>query len=97
MHARVAKMSVKSGSLDRMLLVVRQSIVPAILRQPGCSSVLCMSNRQTNEILLQSLWESEADLRATGREEVLQELISKVITLLRGVPAIEHYEVKEMS
>ena len=97
MHARVAKMPVEPGSLDRVLRVVQHSIIPEILRQPGCNAVLCMSNRQTNEVLLQSLWESEADLRASARAEVLQELIGKVITLLRGVPAIEHYEVHETS
>jgi quinol monooxygenase YgiN len=56
-----------------------------------------MSNRQTNEVLLQSLWESEAHLLASARAEVLQELVSKVITQLRGVPVIEHYEVNEIS
>jgi quinol monooxygenase YgiN len=84
MHARVAKMPAKPRSLDRVLPIVRQSLIPEIQRQPGCNSVLCMSNRQTNEVLLESLWESEADLRASARAEVLQELISKVITQLRG-------------
>lgn len=97
MHARVAKMSVKPGSLDSVLLVVRQSIIPEILRQTGCSSVLCMSNRQTNVVLLESLWESEADLRASARAEVLQQLIGKVITQLRGAPVVEQYEVNEIS
>jgi quinol monooxygenase YgiN len=97
MHARVAKMPVQPGSMDRVLLVVQHSIIPEILRQPGCNAVLCMSNRQTNEVLLQSLWESEAHLLASARAEVLQELVSKVITQLRGVPVIEHYEVNEIS
>lgn len=97
MHARVAKMSVKPGSLDSVLLVVRQSIIPEILRQTCCNSVLCMSNRQTNVVLLESLWESEADLRASARAEVLQQLIGKVITQLRGAPVVEQYEVNEIS
>ena len=97
MHARVAKLPVEPGNLDRVLKVVHHSIIPEILRQPGCNAVLCMSNRQTNEVLLESLWESEAHLLASARAEVLQELVSKVITQLRGVPAIEHYEVNAIS
>ena len=97
MHARLVKMPVEPGSLDRVLQVVRDSIIPEILRQPGCNAVLCMSNRQTNEVLLESLWESEEHLLASARAEVLQALVSKVITQLRGVPAIEYYEVNEIS
>ena len=90
-------MRVKPERLDEMLRLMRQQIMPVIERQPGFYALTFKSNHQTGQIIVETLWESEEALRASERAEVIQEQVSKVITLLLGPPVFEHYQVDIMS
>lgn len=90
MYARPGKMRVKPERLDEMLRVMRQYVMPLIQRQPGFNAIVVMSNHQTGQIVVETLWESE-------RPEVIQEQVSKVISFLLGPPVFESYEIDMMS
>lgn len=97
MHARVGRMRVKPERLDEMLRPMRQYVTPTIQRQAGFNAILIMSNHQTGQIVVETLWENEEALQASGRPEVIQDQLSKVITFLLGPPVFEDYEVDMMS
>ena len=67
MHARVTKVTWPQGEkvegLDDVIQAVRDQIVPFAQQLQGFKGFLGLS--RDGEIILQSLWETEADLQAT--------------------------------
>jgi quinol monooxygenase YgiN len=96
-HARVITHRVREGNLDRVIQVITQSIAPAAHRQPGFLAFVLMSDRDAGTVVSTSYWNTEVDMLASENAAYLQDQISSLITLLRGPPVIEHYEVDLMS
>ena len=67
MYARVTRITWPQGKkvegMDEVIQVVRNQIVPFAQRLQGFKGFLGLS--RAGEIILQSLWETEADLQAT--------------------------------
>ena len=67
MHARVMRVTWPEGEkvegMDGVIQVVRDQIVPFAQQLQGFKGFLGLL--RTGEIILQSLWETEADLQAT--------------------------------
>ena len=59
----MADINIKVEGMDEVIQVVRNQIVPFALRLQGFKGFLGLS--RAGEIILQSLWETEADLQAT--------------------------------
>lgn len=97
MHARALTLRVREGNLDRVLYILKDVVIPAAERQEGFAAFIVMSDQEANRVVGTSLWETEADMLASERAEYFQEQISRVISLLRGPPQIEHYQVVALS
>ena len=94
MHARSETLYTRSDRFDHVLRLMRDSVAPAAQREPGCSGMLIMNDRQAGRIVGITLWESEADMLASAKREYLQEQVSRVITYLRRPPEFEEYEIE---
>jgi quinol monooxygenase YgiN len=97
MHARVITHRAREGNLDRVIQIIRENIAPAARRQPGFFAFVVMSDPDTGIVVSTSYWNTEADMLASENAEYLQEQIGRLITLLRGPPAIKRYGVDLMS
>ena len=94
MHARSGTVYPRSGHFDHVLRLLRDTVAPAAQREPGCNGMLIMKNRQAGSIVGITLWESEADMRASAKGEYLQDQVSRIITHLRRPPEFEEYEIE---
>jgi quinol monooxygenase YgiN len=98
MHARIGTLHVHTrDDFEHVLQIMRDRVMPAAQRQPGCNAFLVMGNREEGKVLGLSLWETEEEMRASESGEYLQEQVSRVITLLRRPPEFEDYEVAAIS
>ena len=94
MHARSGTLYPRPGEFDYVLRLLRDTVALAAQRDPGFSGMLLMNDRKAGRIVGITLWESEADMRASAEGEYLQEQVSRVITHLRRPPEFEHYEIE---
>jgi quinol monooxygenase YgiN len=94
MHARSGTLYPHADHFDHVLQLLHDTVALAAQREPGFSGILIMNNRQAGKIVGITLWESEADMRASWTSEYLQEQVSRVITYLRRPPEFEVYEME---
>jgi quinol monooxygenase YgiN len=97
MHARIGTLHARPEHFERVLQILRETVMPAAHRQPGFSSFMVFANREEAKMVGISLWEKEQDMLASEFGEYLQDQVSRVISLLRRPPEFESYEVMEMS
>ncbi len=96
MHSRSGTLYPRSGRFDHVLQLLRDSVTPAAQREPGFNGMLTMNNRQAGKVVAITLWESEADMRASAEGEYLQEQVSRILTHLRRPPEFEDYEIEAL-
>ena len=94
MHARSGTLYPRSDRFDHVLHLLHDTVAPAAQREPGCSGMLVLNDRKAGKIVGITLWESEADMRASWTSEYLQDQVSRVITHLRRPPEFEEYEIE---
>jgi len=68
--------------------------MPAARQQKGFKSGRLLVDRKTGKITSVGLWETEADIQASGEGSAyLQEQLAKFASLFTAPPVVEHYEV----
>jgi len=93
MYARVTIATAQPGKVDEAVRVMRDSILPAVKKQKGFKSLFFLTNRNTGKGMVIGLWNTEADMTAGESSEFYREQVAKMVPLLDGSPAMEHYEV----
>jgi quinol monooxygenase YgiN len=91
MYARVFLVNTEPTKRDDLVQVIRESVLPAAQQQQGFKGYLALSDPSTGKGIAISLWETEADLKAS--EATAQGLAAKVAPLFTSVPVREVYEV----
>jgi heme-degrading monooxygenase HmoA len=80
--------------IDEAVRLWRDSVMPAAKQQKGFISGRLLIDRPTGKGVSIGLWETEADLQASGQGSAyLQEQLAKFASLFTAAPVIEHYEV----
>jgi heme-degrading monooxygenase HmoA len=94
MYARAVTLHVSPDKLDEVIQIFRDSVIPAARQQTGFRSGRLLVNRQTGKAISVGLWETEADLQASGQGSTyLQEQLAKAASLVTAPPVVEQYEV----
>ena len=94
MYARVTTTQIAPDKVDEAIRLWRDSVMPAAKQQKGFKSGRLLIYRKTGKGLSVGLWETEADLRATGETSAyLQEQLAKFASFFTAPPVVEHYEV----
>ena len=94
MHARIVTAQVLPENVNEDIKIWRDSVVPAVKTQKGFKRGYLLVNRKTGKVVTVGLWESEADMQATGEGSAfLQEQLAKLAKLNTAPPVVEHYEV----
>lgn len=93
MYARVTTGQMQPDKIDDAARVYRESIVAAMRQAQGFKNLLVLTDRATGKGLVISVWESEADMRASEASGFYQQQAGKLAHLLAGAPSFETYEV----
>ena len=93
MHARIVAGLAKPGTIDQGVDIYKNSVAPAAQEQKGFKGVFFLVNRDTNQFMSVTLWETAADMTAGEASGYLQEQVSKVAAVVAAPPTTEHYEV----
>ena len=87
MHARVTRISTDPAELTDDLLAFRAAVIGQAQASPGYRGALDLIDRETGRAIAITLWETEADLRASERAR------KGPAGGGPGAPAVETYEV----
>ena len=94
MYARVVTAQVSPDKVEEGIRLWRDSVMPAARQQKGFKSGRLLVDRKTGKITSVGLWETEADIQASGESSAyMQEQLAKFASLFTAPPVVEHYEV----
>lgn len=94
MYARVITFQYQPGKMDEGLDILRESVVPELRQIAGFQGATNLVDRSNNKVVGITMWQSEADLQASGMSK-LQGRFAKVSSFLAAVPVVENYEVTD--
>ena len=66
MYARTTIAEVQPERFEAAVATVREAFAPAAREQSGYAGFLLLANRDQNQLIGISLWDSEADLQSSG-------------------------------
>jgi heme-degrading monooxygenase HmoA len=91
--ARLTITQAKIESVDEMVKLYSDSVVPAAKSQKGYLGILLLTNRETGKGISIAIWESEEDAIANEKSGYYQEQVNKFIKFYTAPPIREGYEV----
>jgi quinol monooxygenase YgiN len=94
MHARVWQLRVRPGKLEEFKNALH-SLTPAAQQQGGFVGALALGSGEkgASEVTLVALWESLDALRASERNMLVTQAISRFVGCCEGFPRIREQEV----
>jgi len=94
MHARLVTSQFQLDKLEEAIQLYRESILPVVRQLPGFKGYTGLVDRSRGKAVALTLWESEADARASGEGSAfMQASLAKFAPLYAAPPVIEIYEV----
>ena len=96
MNAKVVKFQIKQGKRDDVIRLFEELVVPDAKKQKGFIGGMLLTDPQTNYATSITLWETEADIRASEASGYYKRLVAKLSDLLSRVPSRDIYEVSNL-
>lgn len=93
MHARMVTAQVQPDTLDQVITIFREAILPAAQQQKGFVGARLFVDRATNKGRVVSRWQSEADLLAGEASGYYQEQLARVLPFFATPPTREIFEI----
>src|SRR4051794_2260725 len=94
MYARVVTAIIAPEHLEEGIQIYRDVIAPAAQQQRGFHHGHLLVDYGTGKFISTSVWETQADLQATGEQSTyLQEQLAKLANLFMAPAMVDHYEV----
>jgi heme-degrading monooxygenase HmoA len=93
MHARVVTSQLQPGKKVEWISIIRDSIVPALRQQKGFKGFVMLADTDSDKSIAYSMWETEADLKASETSGFYQEQVAKLRGVLAAPPVREIYEL----
>ncbi len=94
MHARVVMLQIRSDKISEAVHIFRESVIPAAEKQQGFKGGLLLVDDAVGKGLSITMWETEAEMRATETGRYLAEQIDKFADLLAAPLIRESFEVR---
>jgi heme-degrading monooxygenase HmoA len=80
--------------LEEASQLYRESILPEVRQLPGFKGRMVLGDRSTGKVITLTLWESEADARASGEGSAfMQATVAQFAPFYAAPPVIEIYTV----
>jgi heme-degrading monooxygenase HmoA len=97
MHARMTTIRTQPGRLAEAMDIARDSIVPNAKGQRGFKSLLAFVDREDDEIVFVSLWETEDDLETSENSGYYEEQLGRLSSVLAGQAVREAFEANVLA
>ena len=97
MFARVITVHAQPGKIDEAATVYRDSIIPAAKKQKGFKDAMLLTDPVTGKGISVTLWETEADQKASEASGYVAQQLGKLAAVLAGPPARESFLVSAKS
>lgn len=94
MYARIMEGQLAAAEAEEAINYVRQSLAPALRRQPGFLGGRLLRDPATQACLLVLVWESEADRARADTDGFLQTLLGHQKVYFVGQPRSHSYELQ---
>ena len=89
MFARVITVNAQPGKIDEAATLYRDSVVPAAKKQKGFSGAMLLTDPVTGKGISITLWETEADQKASEASGYVAQQLGKLASVLAGPPVRE--------
>lgn len=93
MYARVVTSQLQLGKKAEWSSIIRDSIVPALQQQKGFTGFVMLADTDSDKCIAYSMWETEADLKASETSGFYQEQVAKLKSVLAAAPMREICEL----
>ena len=93
MYARVFKVQVDTKRIDEGIEIYEDGYVPEAQQQKGFVGAMLLGVRETGKGMAISMWESEAEAKATEQSGFVQQVLGKFTEILTEAPIMEGYEI----
>jgi heme-degrading monooxygenase HmoA len=93
MYARVITMRLIPGKMDQAIRIFQHSAIPAVQKQKGYVDFSLMENRDMNELIVMSRWETERDMLALEENDFVDQQMAKLSTVVREPPTGACYKL----
>ena len=93
MFARVTTLQVRTDSIDEVIKIFRESVVPAAKSQKGFKRILLFLDRETGKAHSIAFWETQEDAVANEKSLYYQEQLTKFLPFYKAAPVKEGFEV----
>ena len=93
MYARVITLRIIPGKMDQAIRILQRSAIPIVEKQKGFVSFYLMENRNMNELIAMSQWETERDMRALEENNFVDQQMAKLSTVVRTPPTGACYKL----
>lgn len=95
--ARLLPVELQPGKIDEARSIYQDSILPVANQQQGFRGALFLADKATNRGISISLWETEADLRASEASGFFQEQVARLAPCFVDEPVSEVYVVSVLA
>ena len=86
MYARVMTLRLMPGKMDQAIRIFRRSAIPIVEKQQGFVSFHLMEDRNTNELIAMSHWETKRDMLALEENGFVDQQIANFTSVVRAPP-----------
>ena len=93
MYARIVSVQIKPEMFEEATAIYRNSITPAAKLQHGNVSVMLLGDQATGNAQSISVWETEADEKASAMNGYLQQQFAKLGAMFASPPTHAAYAV----
>jgi heme-degrading monooxygenase HmoA len=92
MFARLVTATMKPGKFDLATRKFEEKIIPELRKQHGFRDEVSFFDKERNESLAISFWDTEADVRKYEKD-MYPEMIKTLSDTFEGTPKVKHFEV----
>ena len=92
MHSRMMTMRILPGKMELAVSIMQRSVIPMLRNQKGFVNIVLMENRDRNELIALTSWETERDMLSPERCDFLEQQAWKLNTVLAEDATVMHYE-----
>lgn len=93
MFARITTIQVRTQYIDKVIKILKESVVPAAKSQKGFKKIYVFLNRETGKAHSIALWENQEDAIANEKSLYYQEQHVKLLPFYKSDPFKEGFEV----
>jgi heme-degrading monooxygenase HmoA len=92
MYARLVTSHLKPGKFDLATRRIEEKVIPTLRKQKGFRDEISFYDKDSNESIAISFWDTEADVRKYEKD-IYPEMVKSLSETFEEAPEVKHFEV----